>query len=47
VTSVPGPKSSLIYQWPRRKQTIIILGLDIAVVYEISPKALGWSVSVL
>lgn len=44
VTSVLGPKSSLIYQWPRRKQTIVIPRFDTTVGYEMSPKTLRWSV---
>lgn len=43
VTSVLGPISSLIYQWPRRKPTIIIVRFAPTVEYKNSSRTLIWS----
>lgn len=46
VTSVLGPTSSLIYQWPRRKQTIITARFAPTLECKISPKTLIRSLGV-
>lgn len=46
VSSVLGSISSLIYQWPRRKQTIFIVRFVLTAEYKISPRTLTWSLGV-